>query len=50
MVVEAERTQAKWMGRTAMKLASQVLVMEEEQVEQVVAPATETRGALSEAV
>ena len=33
-----------------MRLASQVLVMEVEQVEQVVAPAAETRGASSEAV
>ena len=50
MVVEAERTQAKWMGRTVMRLASQALAMEVEQVEQVVVPTAEMRGALSKAV
>ena len=39
MVAEAERTQAKWMGRAAIRLASQASAMEVEQVEQVVAPA-----------
>ena len=51
MVAEAERTQAEWMGRAAMRLASQALAMEVEEVEQAVAPAIETRGGLlSEAV
>ena len=31
MVVEAEHVQAKWVGRTVMRLASQVLVMEVEE-------------------
>ena len=44
MVAEAERTQAKWMGRAAMRLASQALAMEVEEVEQAVAPAVEMRG------
>ena len=47
VVVEAECTQAEWMGRAVMRLASQVLVMEVEEVEQAVAPAVETRGGLS---
>ena len=47
MVAEAERTQAEWMGRAAMRLASQVSAMEVEEVEQAVAPAVETRGGLS---
>ena len=50
VVVEAERMQAQWVGRTAMRLASQASAMEVEQVEQVVVPAMETRGASSEAV
>ena len=50
MVVEAKRTQAEWVGRTAMRLASQVSAMEVEEVEQVVVPAAETRGASSEVV
>ena len=44
MVAEAERTQVVWMGRAAMRLASQALAMEVEEVEQAVAPAIETRG------
>ena len=47
MVTEAERTQAEWMGRAAMRLASQALAMEVEEVEQAVAPAVETRGGSS---
>ena len=47
MVAEAKRTQAKWMGRAAMRLASQASAMEVEEVEQAVAPAVETRGELS---
>ena len=47
MVMEAERTQAEWMGRAAMRLASQALAMEVEEVEQAVAPTVETRGGLS---
>ena len=47
MVAEAERTQAEWMARVAMRLASQASAMEVEQVEQVVAPAIETRGGSS---
>ena len=51
VVTEAECVQAEWMGRAAMRLASQALAMEVEQVEQVVAPTVETRGgSLSEAV
>ena len=50
VVAEAERMQAEWVGRTAMRLASKALVMEVEQVEQVVVPTAETRGALSEVV
>ena len=50
VVAEAERAEAEWMGRAAMRLASQVSAMEVEQVEQVVVPATETGGASSEAV
>ena len=50
MVVEAERTQAEWMGRAVMRLASQASVMEVEEVEQAVAPAVETRGGLSSEV
>ena len=50
MVAEAERTQAEWMGRAVMRLASQASAMEVEEVEQAVAPAVETRGgSLSEA-
>ena len=48
--MEAECTQAEWVGRTAMRLASQAPVMEVEEVEQAVVPAAETRGPLSEAV
>ena len=44
VVTEAECVQAEWMGRAAMRLASQALAMEVEQVEQVVAPTIETRG------
>ena len=44
MVAKAERTQAEWMGRAAMRLASQASAMEVEEVEQAVAPAIETRG------
>ena len=44
VVTEAERTQAEWMGRAAMRLASQASAMEVEEVEQAVAPAVETRG------
>ena len=44
MVAEAERTQAEWMGRAAMRLASQASAMEVEEVEQAVAPTIETRG------
>ena len=47
MVAEAERTQAEWMGRAAMRLASQASAMEVEEVEQAVAPAVETRGGSS---
>ena len=43
-------TQAKWVGRTAMRLASQASVMEVEQVEQAMVPTVEMRGASSEAV
>ena len=50
MVAEAERMQAEWVGRMVMRLASQVSAMEVEEVEQVVVPAAETRGASSEAV
>ena len=50
MVVEAERTQAEWVGRMAMRLVSQASAMEVEEVEQAVVPAMETRGASSEAV
>ena len=39
--------QAKWMGRAAMRLASQALAMEIEEVEQAVAPAIEMRGGSS---
>ena len=42
--------QAKWMGRAAMRLASQASAMEVEEVEQAVVPAAETGGASSEAV
>ena len=42
--------QAKWVGRTAMRLASQASVMEVEQVEQVMVPAVEMRGASSKVV
>ena len=38
------------MGRAVMRLASQALAMEVEQVEQVVAPTVETRGGLSSEV
>ena len=44
VVAEAKRMQAKWMGRAAMRLASQASAME---VEQAVAPAVETRGGSS---
>ena len=47
MVAEAVRTQAEWMGRAVMRLASQALAMEVEEVEQAVAPAIETRGGSS---
>ena len=47
VVTEAECAQAEWVGRTAMRLASQALAMEVEQVEQVVEPAVETRGGSS---
>ena len=47
MVAEAERTQPEWMGRAAMRLASQASAMEVEEVEQAVAPAVETRGGSS---
>ena len=50
VVAEAERTQAEWVGKMAMRLASKASVMEVEQVEQVVVPTTETRGASSEVV
>ena len=50
VVAQAERAQAEWVGRTAMRLASQASAMEVEGVEQVVVPATETREALSEVV
>ena len=50
MVTEAECAQAKWVGRAAMRLASQASAMEVEEVEQAVVPAAETRGALSKAV
>ena len=39
--------QAEWMGRAVMRLASQVLAMEVEEVKQAVAPAIETRGGSS---
>ena len=42
--------QAEWMGRAVMRLASQVLAMEVEEVEQVVVSTAETGGASSEAV
>ena len=42
--------QAEWMGRAAMRLASQASAMEVEEVEQAVAPAIETRGGLSSEV
>ena len=44
VVTEAECAQAEWVGRTAMRLASQVSAME---VEQMVVPAIETRGGSS---
>ena len=47
VVAEAERTQAEWMGRAAMRLASQASAMEVEEVEQAVAPAVETRGGVA---
>ena len=47
MVVVAE---AEWMGRAAMRPASQASAMEVEEVKQAVVPAVETGGALSEAV
>ena len=47
---EAECAQAKWVGRTAMRLMSQASVMEVEQVEQVVVPAVKMRGGSSKAV
>ena len=50
MVAEAERTQAEWMGRAAMRLVSQASAMEVEEVEQAVVPAVETGGASSKAV
>ena len=50
MATEAEHAQSEWMEQKAMRLVSQVLVMEVEQVEQAVVPAVETRGASSEAV
>ena len=42
--------QAEWMGRAAMRPASQASAMEVEEVKQAVVPAAETGGALSEAV
>ena len=50
MVAEAEHTQAEWMGRVAMRLASQVSAMEVEEVEQAAAPTVETRGGSSSEV
>ena len=50
VVAEAERAQAEWVGRTAMRLVSQASAMEVEEVEQAVVPTAETRGALSKAV
>ena len=50
VVMEAKRAQAEWVGRTAMRVASQALAMEVEQVEQVVVSTMETRGASSEVV
>ena len=47
MVAEAECTQAEWIGRAAMRLASQASAMEVEEVEQAVAPAIEMRGGSS---
>ena len=44
VVMEAKHTQAKWVGRTVIRLASQALVMEVEQVEQAMVPAVEMRG------
>ena len=46
VVAEAKHTQAKWVGRMAMRLASQASAMEVEEVEQAVVPAVETRGGL----
>ena len=50
VVVEAKHTQAKWVERMAMRLASHASAMEVEQVEQAVVPTAETRGALSKVV
>ena len=50
MVVEAEHAQAEWIGKAAMRLASQASAMEVEEVEQAVVPTAETGGASFEAV
>ena len=50
VVMEAEHMQAEWVGRTAMRLASQASAMEVEEMEQAVVSAMETRGASSKAV
>ena len=50
VVAEAEHVQAEWVGRTAMRLASQVSAMEVEEVEQAVVPTMEMRGGSSEVV
>ena len=47
VVAEAEHAQTEWVGRMAMRLASQASVMEVEQVEQAVVPAVEMRGGSS---
>ena len=50
MVTEAKRAQAKWMGRAAMRLASQALAMEVEEVEQAVSVTSSARKVSSDAV
>ena len=42
--------QAEWVGRAAMRLVSQVLAIEVEEVEQAVVPAMEMRGGSSKGV
>ena len=50
VVAKAEQVQVEWIGRMVMRLVSQVLAMEVEQVEQAVVPALEMRGGSSSEV